>query len=230
MSALEQLEWKPGSVDELAHRLASTVASDIRMGAQLLVQPAQCAVFVRDGKCLDRFAPGRHRLSSLSLPLLRQATPLPFGDEGSFRAVVYFVNEAVSSGLVWRTRRPIHFQDRELGLVRLHGRGTFAVRVGDPALFLNSSVGSRDALHLTDVEAFLHDLIVARLEDFLGERLQSSSALAASYPELSAALKARLRSDYRRYGLELTDFSVGALTAQPAEARSTENAAGLRGA
>ena len=56
------------------------------MGAQLVVQEGQAAVFYRDGKALDTFGPGRHTLTTANIPILTKILSIPFGLVGFIRA------------------------------------------------------------------------------------------------------------------------------------------------
>jgi membrane protease subunit (stomatin/prohibitin family) len=73
-------------------------------------------------------------------------------------------------------------------------------------------VGSRGAEGSDEVESYTKDMIVARLNDVLGENLKTVLDLPRYYDELSEALKARVKEDFSKYGLELVDFFIGAIT------------------
>ncbi len=228
---VEVLEWAVHSPAEMVRRLPEDGSTDIKMGAQLIVQENQTAIFVRDGKYLDQLGPGRHVLSTLNLPLLTRALALPYGFQSPFRAAVIFVNRKVFSDLKWGTKNPVVFRDRELGVVRLRGYGRFSLRVSHPMNFLNTLVGSREAFAVTELEDYVRDVIVARLNDMVGEKVTSLFDLPALYNELAAAAKVRIREDFTRYGLELVEFYVNSITPpetvqQMIDERSSLNAVG----
>lgn len=209
---LEILEWAVHRPTEMMHRLPEEGSTDIKMGAQLIVQANQCAIFVRDGKYLDELGPGRHVLSTLNLPILTRALSLPYGFQSPFRAAVLFINRKVFTDLKWGTKNPVAFRDRDLGIVRLRGYGRFSLRVADPILFVNTLAGSRAGFDVSELEDYLRDVIVARLNDLMGEQVHSLYDLPALYNELGAAAKVRLREDFRRYGIDLIEFYVNSIT------------------
>jgi len=213
--ALEVIEWFDPDGRQLVCRFPPEGATDIKMGAQLIVRESQAAVFLRDGKGLDVFGAGRHTLSTLNLPILTKIFSLPWGFTSPFRAEVYFVNLKAFPDLKWGTKEPVAFKDAEFGLIRLRAFGLFGLRVTQPLLFVNTLVGTQGAYTSDEVEAYLRDVIVSRLNDFLGEQVQTILQLPAQYDEIGAAVKTRLRDDFRRYGLELTDFFVNAISAPP---------------
>jgi membrane protease subunit (stomatin/prohibitin family) len=225
---LEVLEWPVHGPDEILHRLPEEGSTDIKMGAQLIVQENQVALFIRDGKCLDRLGAGRHVLSTLNLPVITRLLSLPFGFESPFRAAVLFVNQRVFTDLRWGTRNPVAFRDRELGVVRLRGYGRFSLRVADPPIFVNTLAGSRSEFAVTELEDYLRDVIVARLNDLVGEQVHSLYDLPALYNELGAAAKVHIREDFRRYGLELTEFYVNSITPPEAVQRMIDERSGMQ--
>jgi len=73
-------------------------------------------------------------------------------------------------------------------------------------------VGSRGLYSTEGVEDYFRDVIVARLTDVLGENLTSIFDLPKLYDELAMALKARVADDFGKYGIELADLYLGAIT------------------
>ena len=187
-------------------------AYDIRLGSQLIVEESQQAVFFRDGKALDTFGPGRHTLATQNVPLLARLISIPFGGTSPFQAAVVFVSMKTFLDLKWGTKEPVVFRDKELAMVRLRAFGKFAVRVTNTQLFVNTIVGTRGAYSTEGVESYFRDVIVARLNDVLGENLTSIFDLPKLYDALGMGLKSRVADDFGKYGIELVDLFLGAIT------------------
>lgn len=209
---LEILEWFDESGEEMIHRLPAEGSADIKFGAQLVVRESQEAIFFTGGEACDRFGGGRHTLSTKNLPLITQALSLPWGFKSPFRCEVYFINRKTFLNLKWGTREPVVFRDARLGMVRLRAFGQTSFRVSDGERFLNEMVGTRASFHTEDATEYLRDVIVARLNDYLGENLQSIFDLPALYDEMGEAVGRKLQPDFGKYGLELEDFFITAIT------------------
>lgn len=184
----------------------------IKLGSQLIVEESQEAVFYRDGKALDTFRPGRHTLATQNLPLLAGLLGVPFEGKSPFQAAVVFVSTKTFLDLKWGTKEPVVYRDNELAMVRLRAFGKFAVRITNSQVFVNGVVGTMGVYTTDGVESYFKDVIVARLTDVLGENLQSIFDLPKVYDELSMALKARVADDFSKYGIELVDLYLGAIT------------------
>lgn len=191
----------------------------IQLGSQLIVEESQQAVFFRDGKALDTFGPGRHTLATQNLPFLTRLLGVPFEGKSPFQAAVFFVSTQTFLDLKWGTKEPVVFRDRELAMVRLRAFGKFAVRVVEPQLFVNTVVGTIGTYTTDGVEAYFKDVIVSRLNDLLGENLTSIFDLPKVYDELGMGLKSRVADDFSKYGIELVDLFLGAIT-PPAEVQA----------
>jgi membrane protease subunit (stomatin/prohibitin family) len=208
----EIIEAMESTGDEMVVRWPSTDSGAIRSGSQLVVRESQSAVFFRDGKGYDVLGPGRHTLTTLNVPLITGFLGLPFGFKSPFRAEVYFVNQRVFTNLKWGTPQPIVFRDKELKMVRLRAFGIFSPRITDPLLFINKIVGTQGLYTSDRIETFLREIIVARLNDLLGEILESIFDLPKYYDELAAGLKTRVAEDFGKYGIEVVDLVVNAIT------------------
>ena len=73
------------------------------LGAQLIVQEGQAAIFVKSGIVGDVFYPGTYTLESENLPILRTLVNLPFGGKTPFSAEIYFINTATKMDMHWGT-------------------------------------------------------------------------------------------------------------------------------
>lgn len=209
---IEVLEWFDQTGEGIVHRYPQTGSADIKFGAQVIVRESQAAVFFYEGKGLDVLGPGRHTLSTRNLPILTKVLSLPWGFTSPFRAEVCFVNLKVFTNMRWGTKDPVVFKDTELGMIRLRAFGSFTMRVMQPLLFINTVAGTQGAFATDHVEDYLREVIVSRLNDFLGEYVDSLLNLPQMYDEMAVAVKARLTDDFGQYGMELVDFYINRIT------------------
>lgn len=212
---LEVIEWLDQTGQEVVHRIPEEGSGEIKLGAQLIVRESQAAVFFYNGKAYDAFGPGRHTLTTANIPILTKILSIPWGMTSPLRAEVYFVNTRIFPNLKWGTKDPVAFKDSQLGLIRLRAFGVFNIRVTQPVLMINSLVGTLPVYTVEGLEDYLSRVIVSRLNDYLGEHLDTVLNLPGKYDSIAEGLTQQLGRDFSDYGLTLSALYVTSITPPP---------------
>lgn len=212
MAILDVIEWIDQQGNEIVHRVPEYGSGEFRLGSQCIVRDSQTAVFFRDGKALDMLPPGRHTLSTENIPVLTRFLSIPFGGRSPFRAEVVYVSLKQFLDLKWGTPQPIIYRDSDLGIVRLRSFGTYALRVADPQLFVNTIVGTQGVFRTEDISNYLRSIIVQQMTVIMGQVMKSVLDLAVMYEQLALATKTAVTDQFASYGLELGSFQIGAIT------------------
>lgn len=210
--ALEIIEWFDPTGEQIIQRIPESGTTDIKIGAQLIVRESQSAIFFRDGKALDMFGAGRHTLTTLNIPLLTKLLSFPFGFKSPFQAEVIFINMKEFVGLKWGTANPVTFRDSVFEMIRLRAFGIYSIRINDPMLFVNKIVGTQGLYTTANIENYLKEIIISRINDLIGEMIQTILDLPKYYDELAAGLKSKIDIDFKKIGIELLDLLINSIT------------------
>jgi membrane protease subunit (stomatin/prohibitin family) len=62
------------------------------------------------------------------------------------------------------------------------------------------------------VEDYLREIIVSRLNDYLGETVDSLVNLPRLYDQMAVAVRTRLSDDFHKYGMQMADFYINRIT------------------
>ncbi|MEE8308606.1 MAG: SPFH domain-containing protein, partial [Gammaproteobacteria bacterium] len=220
---------------EMVHRIPRRGSGDFRVGSQVIVRDSQAAVFFRDGRSMDVFGPGSHTIATANIPVLVDLIGKAFSGQTPFKAEVYFVSLREFMDLKWGTPTPITIKDPELGMARVQARGTYALQVSDPQLFVNKVVGTQGIYRTSDIQGFFRSMILTKLTDLIGEAGKSVIELAGWAEELTMGARAKAAEEFAARGVTLTSIYVEYIgpteeTAKAIDERASMGALGDMGA
>lgn len=199
--------------DQLVLRVPEKDWGDIRLGSQLVVGESQNAVFFRDGKALDTFHAGRHTLTTANIPLLVNLLGRLFNGESPFKASVYFVNMVDLLDQKWGTSEPIALRDKDLGMVRLRGFGSYSMAVSDAQRFVAQIVGQRGFYSTSEISEWLRGQIISAFADLLGSTQAGLFDLPALTDEIGVGLKAKVSESFEQVGITLKQLFLQSVSA-----------------
>ncbi|MGQ4871470.1 MAG: SPFH domain-containing protein [Candidatus Thorarchaeota archaeon] len=189
----DAIEWTNAGPDEIVWRYPN---NRIKWGSQLIVMENQVAIFYRDGKALDTFHAGRHKLTTSSMPgLVGWLQKKVKGDV--FEATCIFVSRGQFQGKFGGRG-----QTSDLAPLMFHGN--FWYRVKEPKIFVTEVVGNQNAYTTKKVNDFLRSFMNERIiDEFAHYDLQ---AVFTQLDETSMKVKTKVRMNFERIGLELVDL------------------------
>ena len=209
MAFIDVVEWSPRSNDVYAWRFPE---SNLSTSTQLIVRESQEAVFFSKGQMLGKFGPGKHKLTTENLPILRRLYGIPFGGTNPFFAEVWFVNKAMPLTIDWRTTT-MRVMDPDYGaMVPLCASGRYGVKVTDAEKFLVKLIGTMTeftAAHLTDhFMGPLSSKTNSAIATYMATNRVGITQIVMQLDQLSNFIKQPMAEFWAEYGLDLTGFYI----------------------
>ena len=199
---IDIIEWVESGDGTLAWRFPMA-DREIQNGGSLTVRESQMAVFVNEGKVADVFGPGRHTLTTATLPVLTYLRNWDKLFKSPFKSDVYFFSTRQQVDQRWGTTQPVTIRDKDFGAVRLRAFGNYSYRIADPKLFHTEISGTRDTYAVADLDGQLRGLMLQHISDAVASSGVAFLVLAANQVEFAKALQEATAPAFEKIGLKL---------------------------
>lgn len=199
-----------GGIDEFIWKYPY---EEIGTWTQLVVNEAQEAILVKDGKICDIFQPGRYTLETKNIPILNKIINLPFGAESPFKVEVWFVNKRVNLDIKWGTFTPIQLQDPKYGIfIPIRSFGQFGIKIKDSRTFFIKLIGSKNSFKKDEINNYFRGIYLAKVKDIISSYIVSKKIsileINSYIMELSEYIKISIFPLFEEYGISLINFFV----------------------
>jgi excisionase family DNA binding protein len=220
------VEYPDAMRSELVHRFPESGPGTFRIGSQVIVREGQVAVFFREGRALDSFAPGRHTITTANVPVLIDLLGKLFDGRTPFPAEVYFVNTREFPDVKWGTPQPIIVRNPGMGLgvALLQAFGNYSFFVSNPQQFVSQIVGAQGIYNLSEIQGRFRTILLAKLADMLGELGtkggRSVLDIIGLTEEIQGGVRAKAQEDFKTLGVTLKTFGIESI--KPSEKSAEE--------
>lgn len=192
---------------------------DFTTETELIVHESQEAVFFKNGQALDSFESGRYVLNEKNIPLLKKMIPFLADKVTPIHTEVYFINRAVSMGILWGTDAPIEMEEPQYHLpIEVTAYGDFSLRVADGRKLLGKLVGT--AVHFTQEEirqyfqSIMSSYVRTCIIDVLVKSQVRATMAESQLLQISREIHTQLKPVFDEYGMELNHFAAARIRVQ----------------
>lgn len=205
MGILKNIEWTDTNSNLIIWKYPIN-KDHVNKGSALTVRESQVAIFVDKGRLADVFLPGFYKLDTENMPVLTKLMSWKYGFETPFKSDIYFVNTKQFTNQKWGTVNPILVRDKDYGAVRIRGFGNYSFKVDDAYVFMQNLSGTNTKFETTQITDYLRSMVVSGISDAIGESKIAVLDMAANLQELSKIVQTKVADDFKKIGLELTNF------------------------
>ncbi|PIE15424.1 MAG: antifreeze protein [Rhodobacterales bacterium] len=204
---IDVIHWVDDSRDTMVWRFERH-GHEIKYGAKLTVREGQSAVFVHEGQLADVFSPGLYMLETNNMPIMTTLNHWDHGFQSPFKSEVYFVNTTRFNDLKWGTKNPVICRDPEFGPVRIRAYGTYAIKVSDPARFLQEIVGTDGEFTMDEISYQIRNIIVQEFSRAIATSGIPVLDMAANTADLGKLIVAQISDTLQQYGLTMPELYI----------------------
>jgi len=189
---------------------------NLSIGAQLVVNQSQEAVFVKGGAVADIFGFGTHTLSANNIPLLQKLINIPFGGKTPFTAEVWYVNKTIHRNLKFGTSQPIDLLDPLYGVsIPVRSFGEFGVQITDSSAFIQQIVGTLHLFTTHDIieqfKSLVTQKLTASISKFIVQKEITVVKINAYIDEVANYVRDAINEEFAQYGVRIASFNISSL-------------------
>jgi len=205
---LKLIEWSDTRSDLIAFKFPMESRAEIMNGSTLVVREGQVAILCKDGKIADIYAPGRYRLETKNMPILTTLMNWHHGFRNPFVCDVWFINTTIFTAQKWGTANPFTMRDKEFGVIRIRGFGTYNFKVVDPKMLMLQLLGSKGEFTTANIREKLRSIITGNISNIIAQSGYSAIDLATKLGDFNTEAQERLQPMFNSVGFELTMLIV----------------------
>jgi len=205
---LKVIEYINDRHDTIIYKFPMNDRAEIMNGSSLTVREGQVAIFMKDGRIADVFAPGRYVLRTANLPVLTSIMNWNKGFNSPFKCDVYFVETTQFAGQKWGTTNPFTMRDRDFGVIRVRGYGKYSYRVTDAKLFMQTIAGQKREFTTAAISEHLRGLIISNITDVIADSKYGAIDLSSKLSQFNEIARVSLSKYFEEIGMALVTFVV----------------------
>lgn len=191
-------------------------SEELVLGAQLIVQEGQVALFMKNGVVADAFYPGKYTLHTGNLPILKGLINLPFGGNTPFSAEVYFINATIKMDINWGTIDPIQLIDPKYYVkLRIRAFGQMGLKVRNAIELFKEIIGGMqkaDIVKFDKIKEYYKGILVVKVKSAIAETIindgTSALEISAKLESLSERVKEQIVPEFAKYGFSVANFFI----------------------
>lgn len=219
---IDVIHWTDDSRDTMVWRFERE-GHAIKYGAKLTVREGQAAVFIHEGQLADVFTPGLYMLETNNMPIMTTLQHWDHGFRSPFKSEIYFINTTRFSNLKWGTKNPIMLRDPEFGPTRIRAFGTYTVKVGDAAKFMQEIVGTDGEFTADEITFQIRNIIVQEFSRAIAQSGIPVLDMAANTAEVGALVAKAIDPIISQYGLTIPELYIENISLPPAVEKALDD-------
>lgn len=202
-----------GEEDELVWKFPY---ENLSIGAQLIVNQTQEAIFVKGGAIADIFGAGTHTLSANNIPVLQKLINIPFGGNTPFTAEIWYVSKTIRRNLKFGTPQPIDLLDPLYGVsIPVRSFGEYGIQIIDSSAFLQQMVGTLHLFSTDDIieqfKSLITQKLTASISKFIVQKKVTIVEINAYIDDVANYVRDAINEEFAQYGVRIASFNIASL-------------------
>jgi hypothetical protein len=224
---LDVIEYDKEMQYEPIHRIPEWGFAEMQMGAKLIVHERQVAVFYQNGKVLDVFESGQHKITKSNVPKLVAHLGKQFNKNASFPIEVYFVSTYNFTDRKWGTPLSILVADLKDSVPLVRSLGTYAYTISNPKKFVEEVCKQPSSLNsAVSLESMLRNKLLSILTIVIGEiskKCKSGKEVINSAQLITDTVFVNTTPEFLKLGITLSGFDIVSIIPSPKMAEELQN-------